>query len=287
MALDLEQAYGHCEALAREADKDRWLAGLFAPAEGRRHLMALAAFDIETAAVRERVRDPLPGEVRLQWWRDAIEGRGRGEVTANPVAAALLATIASTHLPKQPLLDLLEARVHDLYDDLFPTVSDLEGHCGETAGAIVQLSAIALMGGRNPGTGEVAGHMGVAQAVTSMVRAHGWLAARGRLAIPREVLDRHGLTREQAIGGAMTPALTAALAEMRALARGHIEAAGHLVSTIPPEALPAFLTTRVCWLALNRMDRPGWDPFREKVEIPQWRRQWAMWRAARTARAFS
>lgn len=284
MALDLDQAYGHCEALAREADKDRWLAGLFAPAEGRRHLMALAAFDIETAAVRERVSDPLPGEVRLQWWRDAIQGEGRGEVTANPIAAALLATIVSTNLPKKPFLDLLEARVHDLYDDLFPTICDLEGHCGETAGAIMQLSAIALMGGRDPGTGDIAGHMGVAQAVTSTVRAHGRLAARGRLAVPREVLDRHGLTREEAIGGFMTPALAAALAEMRALARGHIEAARHLVLTIPPEAVPAFLQTTVCRLALDRMDRPGWDPFQEVVEIPQWRRQWAMWRAARLAR---
>ena len=41
--------------------------------------------------VREAAREPLPGEIRLQWWTDVLSGERREEASANPVAAALLA----------------------------------------------------------------------------------------------------------------------------------------------------------------------------------------------------
>src|SRR5229473_1633803 len=94
----MQDAYAHCEARVRAADKDRYLAGLFAPAAARRHLFALYAFGCEIARVREAAREPLPGEIRLQWWRDALGGEARGEVLANPVAAALINTVAQCGL---------------------------------------------------------------------------------------------------------------------------------------------------------------------------------------------
>ena len=71
-------AYAHCEALTREADHDRWLAGLYAPEGARKHLYALAAFHIEVSRLRAIVRQPLAGEIRLQWWREALEGARAG-----------------------------------------------------------------------------------------------------------------------------------------------------------------------------------------------------------------
>ena len=96
----MQDAHAHCEALVRAADRDRYLAGLFAPAAVRRHLYALYAFASEVARVREAAREPLPGEIRLQWWSDALGGDARGEVAANPVAAALIDTIEQCALPK-------------------------------------------------------------------------------------------------------------------------------------------------------------------------------------------
>src|SRR3982074_2398383 len=95
----MQDAFAHCEALVRSADKDRFLAALFAPAEHRGALHALYAFNIEVARVRERIREPLAGEIRLQWWSDAIAGEGAGDVRSNPVAAALLAVMARYRLP--------------------------------------------------------------------------------------------------------------------------------------------------------------------------------------------
>ena len=55
------EAYAHCEQLVREADKDRFLATLFAPADRRPHLYALYAFNIEISRVREASHNALPG----------------------------------------------------------------------------------------------------------------------------------------------------------------------------------------------------------------------------------
>src|ERR1044072_7143183 len=124
----MQDSYRHCAALVRAADKDRFLATLFAPMDKRGPLFALYAFNTEIASVRERSREPMPGEIRLQWWRDVINGERAGEAAANPIAAALVDTVTRFSLPKQGLLDTVEAHAFDLYDDPMPTFDALEGY---------------------------------------------------------------------------------------------------------------------------------------------------------------
>jgi phytoene synthase len=97
----MDASYRHCEALVRAADKDRFLATLFAPGRKRGPLFALYAFNIEIAGVRDRVREPMAGEIRLQWWRDVLDGERGGEAAANPVAAALTRHDRAFSLPKR------------------------------------------------------------------------------------------------------------------------------------------------------------------------------------------
>ena len=80
----MDENYRHCEALVRAADKDRFLATLFAPADKRGPLFALYAFNAEITSVRERAREPMPGEIRLQWWRDVHQWRADGRGSRQP-----------------------------------------------------------------------------------------------------------------------------------------------------------------------------------------------------------
>ncbi len=64
------------------------------------------------------------------------------------MASALLVTIAENNLPVKPLLDLIEARTFDLYDDVMPDWDTLEGYCGETQSVLVRLASIILAYGR-------------------------------------------------------------------------------------------------------------------------------------------
>jgi phytoene synthase len=272
----------HCEALVRAADKDRFLATLFAPAEHRAALHALYACNIEIARVRELVREPLAGEIRLQWWSDVLHGAGRGEIEANPVAAALLAAIARYHLPVERLEALIGARRFDLYDEPMRTLADLESYAEGTSASLIVLATQILTEGGESDVSALARHAGLAHAIAGLLKAFPIHAARGQLYVPLEVLERHSAHREDAVSGQATPALRAALAEMRLTARRHLAAACDLIAAAPASVVPGLLPVALAGPTLARMERRDYDPF-VPVEIAPWRRQWLIWRAARRA----
>ena len=283
-ARDLPSAFAHVEALLRAGDPDRFFATLFAPAEQRPHLCAVYAFSLEIARVRDSVREALPGEIRLQWWRDALQGEMRGDVMANPVAAALDDTIVRFRLPRQALVNLIDARVGDLYDDPIPTLNDLEGYCGETSSTLIRLAGVILADGGDPGSPDAAGHAGVAYAITGLLRAFPYDVRRGRIALPQSMLDEHGLARDGLLAGKEGPALAAALKEMRGVARRHLDQARGFGATLPAAVRPAFLPVALVDGYLRQMERRDYDPFRTVIDRPLWLKQWVLWRAARGGR---
>src|SRR6185436_12664026 len=133
----MPDAFDHCEQLVREADKDRFLATLFAPQKYRRALYALYAFNLEVARTREVAREPMPGELRLQWWREALTGGGHGAEAGHPVAAALRDVVVRYRLPPQILIELIDARAFDLYDEPMASVADLEVYSARTSAALI------------------------------------------------------------------------------------------------------------------------------------------------------
>ena len=272
----MEDPFGYCEQLVRDADKDRFLATLFAPARCRGPLAALYAFNVETARVREVIREPMAGEIRLQWWRQALENSGSGEAMGSPIASALLDTIARFDLPVAPLVAMIEARAFDLYNDPMPTLAALEGYATATSSALIDLAA-RILGGPAIDVASAVRDAGQAYAVTALLRAFPRHASRGQLYLPLEILERHGAPPEDVFAGRTTAALLAALAELRAIAERHLEAFAK--AAIPPAAAPAFLPVAVVRLYLRALERFRREPFRV-VEVPQWRRQWALWRAA-------
>lgn len=275
----LAAAYAHCDAALRDGDKDRWLANLFAPAAHRPALNALYAFNLEVASIRERIHEPMPGEIRLQYWRDLIAGGAHGATAGHPAAAALLDAIARYNLPRKAFDDLLAARIFDLYDDPMPSLADLEGYGGETSSALIRLASFILAGGRDPGGAEAAGHAGLAYAYVGALRALPWTSARGQTFLPADLLGRHNASRDDIVTRRETPGLRAALAEMRAKARERLAAVD--LSQVAPEARAAFLPAALCAAYLARMERRDYRPFETMIDLPQWRRQWILWRAAR------
>jgi 15-cis-phytoene synthase len=283
----MQDPFAHCEALVRAADKDRFLSSLFAPAEHRGALHALYAFNIEIARVREIVREPLAGEIRLQWWNDAIAGKAAGDIQANPVAAAVLATVERYRLPSALLTSLIAARRFDLYDDPMPKLADFNDYARATSSALIDLSARVLDSDGRPGLGRLADHAGLGYAIAGLLQAFPVHAARGQLFLPLELLERHGVARQDFAARRATPELRAAFAEMRLQARQQLAQAGRLADGIKAAALPALLPVALVRFVLDRMERADYDPF-APVEMPQWRRQWRLWQAARRpARIFS
>jgi hypothetical protein len=111
----VDEAYRYCEHQVRHHDKDRFLASLYAPAERRPFLFALYAFALEIGRVRRVVREPLVGTIRLQWWREALDGTRAEEAGANPVMVALQDAARRSGLEVDRLIDAVEARQSELY----------------------------------------------------------------------------------------------------------------------------------------------------------------------------
>jgi phytoene synthase len=277
----MADAFDHCEQVVRESDKDRFLATLFAPEKYRRALHALYAFNLEVARTRELAREPMPGEMRLQWWREVVAGGRAGEAAAHPVAAALRDVAVRYRLPPAALAGLVDARAFDLYDEPMASYGDFERYAVLTAAAPIELAARILMDGHDPGIGELAAHAGIAYALAGLMRALPNHAARGQMFLPADLMQRYGAEPADVLAGKETSALRAVLAELRLRARGHLAAACIALMSAPEAAVPALLPVALVRPTLDRMERRRYRPFRPE-ELAQWRRQWALWRAART-----
>jgi 15-cis-phytoene synthase len=269
--------YQHCERVVRDGERDRYLASLFAPADRRPHLHALYAFDCELSLVPHRVHEALAGEMRLQWWRDALAGAARGDTTAHPVASALLDTVARCGLPTEPLNALIDARAHELYEEPFATLEASAAYGRQTASTILELAARILDPAAS--VGEVAGLAGTASAFAGLLQTFPQDAARGRIFLPLDVLDRHGVSREALGHGRTSEALLAAFGEIAGKARAQLDDASRAWHAVSPGARPAFLPLAPVRPLLARLARSR-DPYRP-IGLAPWRRQWLIWRAAR------
>jgi 15-cis-phytoene synthase len=273
--------YAYCENLIRHNDQDRWLASLFIPENRRRNVHALYAFSLEIARVKELVSEPLLGEIRFQWWRDALEGKNAGEARANPVAATLLDTIERFDLPKVLLLELIKARLHDIYGDKMESVSALESYLDATCANLFRLAMLILNGEETASGFAVSGHAGIAYGLIGLMRSLPWQRAWGEHFVPVEILRAQSIEPDKFAPGQASPAVCAALADLRALARRHLEIFAAQLPGQPEKSRPAFLPLSLCKAYLQQMEKRGYDPFKTIVELPQWRRQWIFWRAAR------
>src|SRR5262245_4583871 len=266
-----------CAALVRESDRERYLATLFAPAESRSALFSLYAFDIEISRIRDLAREPMPGEIRLQWWREVLEGARAGEAAANPVSAALLVTLARHRLTAEKLTSLLEAHRFDVYDEPMQTLAALQSYASDTAGAIFDCASRILGVASEENTIE-AGQVQTIANVVALLPRH---AARRQLFVPLDLLRQYGSSPDDVFAMQTSPELRAALAELRLRARRHLTRIAELSANIPEKIWPAFISLAPLRPWLNAMESATYQPFRPP-ELPPWRLQWRILRAAKS-----
>src|ERR1043166_5664209 len=269
-----------CEAAVRRHDPDRYFATLFAPAALRPHLFALYAFNYEIARVGEAVREPMMGEIRLQWWREPVESARDGGPREHEVARALAQMFASAVLPLELFDAMIEARRNDLDPSPFADLPSLEAYADATSGNVMRLGARIL------GAGErydgLAREAGIAYALAGLLQAIPYHAARGAVMLPRDMLEAGGLSRDDVLTGRDPDRLRTVIAASPERAGTKLAAARRLPR--PRQALAAFLPAALVPLKLRRLTAAGVDPFRHKAEVPLHRRQLALLSAAPTGR---
>jgi phytoene synthase len=141
----------------KTTDPDRWLATRFiADADRRADVMALYAFDRELARASVVTSQPMLGEIRLAWWREAVEEAFAGAPPrAHPVVEALSAAIGRRGLDAKLFETLIEARHRDLEPE--PLSDEATAYAEATEGSVMALAGRVLDSAAEPAAFRAAG----------------------------------------------------------------------------------------------------------------------------------
>ncbi|MDR3518203.1 MAG: squalene/phytoene synthase family protein [Azospirillaceae bacterium] len=282
MAADLS-ALSYCGQQVRKFDNDRFLACLFAPADRREALFALFAFNLEIARTREVVREPIMGQIRLQWWRDGIAAADAATPPHHEVLEPLSLAMQRFKLPRAAFDRLIDAREIDLEPEPPADLAALLSYAEATTAPLFELALIILgapaLGPPAPGSddalAEVARLAGVAYGVTGIVRAVVFHARQHRLLLPETLLNRHDVRRSVLFDLKPQPGLRAVTRELVAVAGDHLTRARGRRRAIPRAARPALLPLAATALHLATLRRHDCDPFAARVLMPHpWRALW-------------
>ncbi|OCP26300.1 MULTISPECIES: phytoene/squalene synthase family protein [unclassified Ensifer] len=267
----------------RDTDRDRYLACLLAPVASQSSLAPLYAFNAELARIRDLVHEPIPGEIRMQWWRELLENEdATGE--GHPLARALLDCIRKHRLPISVFQNMIDARIFDLYDDPMEDRAAFEGYAGETASALIQLSSLVLDPQNAAESAEAAGHAGVAQTVAGLLLLLPQHCRRGQVYLPADLLRATGLDRETLLAGEDLEAIGRAIRAFTGFGRDHLAKARARLDTISSDNFAAFVPLALAEPIFNRADAVGAELLRNPIRPTQWRRQWWMWWASKRKR---
>jgi phytoene synthase len=249
---------------------------LFAPSGRREALFALYAFNYEVARVRETVSEPVLGQIRLQWWRESIAAAFKGgPVRHHIVVEALTAAIRGCDLTRAHFERLVDAREQDLDEAPSASLAVLQDYAEATSARLVYL-ALESLGIRDP-SAEMAGfHIGVAYALSGLLRSMPFQARAGRLIVPADIAAQTALNAADYRALRSTRALRAATAEIAAVASRHLAAARTYRHSIARRALPALLPAIVADRSLARLKRADYDPFDPALTTPDTMQSWRL-----------
>ena len=235
----------------------------FIPADKRSDVLVLYAFFAEMQSIPLRVTEPLLGEVRLQWWREALTGQrpDQTEINAHPLARQVMSVLHRYHLPAHGLTDLIDAVTDDLYHDPPADLTALELYCGQTHSIMMRYVSLILADGADSGPAGLAGLAGVAYGLTRLL-----LLMPAQLLNSRRSLIPSSLLNENGVDGTQLHRLKDPVV-LRALLQPIVECAAQRYQTycieckeLPSALRPAFALTGLVPARLRHLTSRLNDP---------------------------
>jgi len=248
------------------------------PKARREAMYAIYAFCRLVDDVADEPGAPEAKLRQLETWRGEVERLYRGQPN-HPVTRALTAAVGDYALPKEEFLAVIDGMEMDAREVMVaPPVKDLELYCRRVAGAVGMLS-IHVFGARESEARKLAVLLGEALQLTNILRDLAEDAARGRLYLPRELLEKHGVKTRDPEAVLDHPGLAGVSAELAAMARSRFERSRALIARCERRRLkPAILMMQVYARLLDRLERRGWDQPRRRVRLSAAEKLWVVLR---------
>ena len=238
------------------------------PAERRNAMFAVYAFCREVDDVAD---EPAPLEDkhrRLAEWRDEIAALYRGRPT-HMITRSLLRPVREYALRREDFLAVIDGMAMDAERDIrAPSLAELDLYCDRVASAVGRLS-VRIFGDASPAADRVAAALGRALQLTNILRDLAEDGERGRLYLPREILQRHVITDDDPMAVLRNKALPAVCREVAEIARRHYFDADAAMAECDRRAMrPAAVMSAVYRATLDRLIKSGWARVEERVSVP-------------------
>ncbi|XP_035862380.1 NADH dehydrogenase (ubiquinone) complex I, assembly factor 6 isoform X2 [Sander lucioperca] len=176
----------YCLDLVRSRDYDGFVSSLLLPEEARRSSLALRAFNVELAQVKDSVSQKTIGLMRMQFWKTAIEEIYRDEPPNQPVSAELWRAVRKHYLTKRWLLRIITEREKDLDDRAYRNLQELEKYAENTQSSLIYL-LLECLGLKNVHADHAASHIGKAQGIVTCLRATPYHSSRRKVYLPMDI----------------------------------------------------------------------------------------------------
>ena len=274
------------EAALREAIRQRveaagtsfyWAMRLL-PKHRREGMYAVYAFCREVDDIADDTAPPANKEAALATWHQEIEALYAGQ-PRHPVARGLRDPVMRFHLRREDFHAVIHGMEMDAVEDIrAPDLATLDLYCGRVAGAVGHLS-VHVFGDASDAAHQVADSLGRALQLTNILRDLDEDARRGRLYLPREILDRHGIRTTEPRAVLRHPALPAACRDLAAIAEEHFAQASLAMRRCSRRAMrPAALMGAFYRAMLDELLRSGWRDPSARISLSKPQKLWLVLR---------
>ncbi|KAG9319782.1 hypothetical protein KVV02_005063, partial [Mortierella alpina] len=279
------------------SDYEGFLCTQFFPKRQQPTQMALRAFNIELASIRESVSNTDIGRMRMQFWRDSLDKVFAGIPPQQPVALALAHAIQEQelhHLTQNSSEDttmsliwfkrIITEREQNLSDPQFMTLGQMESYCENTFGSLLYLQ-LESVGVKSLEADHAASHLAKAMGIATMLRAFPFHMHQNRMVIPAEITSKHNLSQEALFRNpTITAALQDATLEVATAAHEHLVTAQSYMANLPRAALPVLMAGIPTESYLKRLEKEDFNPLSPKIQQREWflpAKLWYRWRQGR------
>jgi phytoene synthase len=271
MNAALVRSYRLCEEITRREAGNFYPAFLLLPAPQRRSMCALYTF--------MRIADDLsdePGPVEpkrrhLADWRAGLHAALAGNYR-HASHAALHDTVANYAIPIRYLDAVITGVEMDLEPAAYQSFAELRRYCWHVA-SVVGLSCIHIWGFRGRESARFAEDAGIAFQLTNILRDIGEDAARGRVYLPQEDLERFGYNRDRLRHGVCDASFKEMMQFQIERARQYYRSGWRLAPRLSPAGQAVFLMMANTYRELlHEMENRDYDVFRGRVRVPRWKK---------------
>ncbi len=176
VSVDFDDDVKACAALVHRADPDRFMAVMAAPVALRPKLFPLYALNVEVARAPWVTQETMIAEMRLQWWRDALQEIAEGKAVRRHEVVTPLSQVLSPDLAAT-LDEYVAVRRWDIYRDPFEDEAHFDTYINHSAGSLM-VAAAQVLGEADEA---VLRDFGYGVGVANWFRAIPDLEARGRI----------------------------------------------------------------------------------------------------------